>query len=516
MTPLPPGLWVPKTTVELLARAVALRPRATALVTGDVRLDYADYGRCVDALARRLAGHRARGGTVVLLLRNSIAMAIALFAVQRAGAASAALNPDYTARELAPMLADAAPAVVIAHAEIVAQIAGLLPAGAALIVVGQDHAFVAELLAAPPGAPLPPVDPDQLAVLQFTGGTTGRAKGVELSHRAVAINIAQREAVLPTVPGDERILCFMPMFHSFAAAMCVHLAAYAAGTLVILPRYRPDWVVEAIRTHRITRLPAGPTVFNGLLGYDGLDPAAMTSLRAAWSGSAPLARETLARWEQLTGVPIHEGYGQSEAGPVLTYQGPATGAKPGSVGPALPLTELRIVDPRDPARELAPGESGEIVARGPQIMRGYRGLADETRAALRDGWLHTGDIGRIDADGHLFVEDRKKDMAIVGGFNVYPREIDELLMAHPAVASAACIGVPDSYRGEVIWAFVVPRAGGAATADALAAFCAENLVRYKQPAAIRIVDTLPLTPVGKIDKAALRARALDGEIVNAA
>lgn len=516
MTPLPPGIWVPRTTVELLARAVALRPQAIALVAGELRLDYGDYGRCVDALARRLAGHGARGGTVVLLLRNSIAMAIALFAVQRAGAASAALNPDYTVRELAPMFADAAPAVVIAHADVLAQIAGLLPAGAALIVVGQDRAFVEELLGDPPGAPLPPVSGEDIAVLQFTGGTTGRAKGVELSHQAVAINIAQREAVLPTMLGDERILCFMPMFHSFAAAMCVHLAAYAVGTLVILPRYRPDWVVDAVRAHRITRLPAGPTVFNGLLGYDRLDPAAMTSLRAAWSGSAPLARETLARWEALTGVPIYEGYGQSESGPILTYQGPGTGRKLGSVGPALPLTELRIVDPADPARVLARGESGEIVARGPQIMRGYRGLPDETREALRDGWLHTGDIGRIDSDGHVFVEDRKKDMAIVGGFNVYPREIDELLMAHPEVASAACVGVPDSYRGEVIAAFVVPRAGASLTPDALAAYCAENLVRYKQPASIRIVETLPLTPVGKIDKAALRARAGQEETVNAA
>jgi long-chain acyl-CoA synthetase len=516
MTPLPAGLWVPSTTVELLARAVALRPGATALVAGDVTLDYADYGRAVDALARRLAGHGVRGGTVVLLLRNSIAMAIALFAVQRAGAASAALNPDYTARELAPMLADAAPAVVIAHADLVPQIAGLVPAGAALIAVGRNRDFVDELLAAPPGAPLPPVDPEAIAVLQFTGGTTGRAKGVELSHRAVATNIAQREAVLPTEAGDERILCFMPMFHSFAAAMCLHLAAYAAGTLVILPRYRPDWVVEAVNAHRITRLPAGPTVFAGLLGYDGLDRGAMTSLRCAWSGSAPLPRETLARWEALTGVPIYEGYGQSEAGPVLSYQGPATGTKLGSVGPALPLTELKIVDPLDPARVLAAGESGEIVARGPQIMRGYRGRDEETRAALRDGWLHTGDIGRIDADGHLFIEDRKKDMAIVGGFNVYPREIDELLAAHPQVASAACVGVPDAYRGEVIAAFVVPREGCGVGAEALAAYCAENLVRYKQPASIRIVDALPLTPVGKIDKAALRTLALARETVDAA
>lgn len=516
MTPLPDGLWVPDTTCAVLDRAVATLPDAPALIAGDVTLRYAQYGRAVETFSARLATDGAAGRTVVLLLRNSIAMAIALFAVHRAGGATAALNPDYTPRELAPMIADAAPAIVAVHADLVERIAGLLPPGAAVIVIGQDAAFVDELLSAPRG-PLPALPAsDALAVLQFTGGTTGRAKGVELSHRAVATNIAQREAVLPTIFGDERVLCMMPMFHSFAAAMCLHMAAYAGGTLVILPRYRPDWVVDAIEAHRITRLPAGPTVFNGLLGFDGLTKSRMASLRCCYSGSAPLARETLARWEARTGVPIYEGYGQSEAGPVLTYKGPATAQIPGSVGPALPLTELAIVDATNPDRCVPPGQSGEIIARGPQIMRGYRGQPDATDAALRDGWLHTGDIGRIDAEGVLFIEDRKKDMAIVGGFNVYPREIDEHLMAHPAVAAAAAVGVPDAYRGEVIEAFVVAAPGAHLTEAALATHCASGLVKYKHPARIHLVEALPLTPVGKVDKVALRSLALAGRAANVA
>jgi long-chain acyl-CoA synthetase len=516
LTPLPDDLWVPDTTCAVLDRAVARLPEAPALIAGEVTLTYAQYGQAVDAFAARLAADGGAGGTVVVLLRNSAAMAIALFAVHRAGGTTAALNPDYTPRELAPMIADAAPAILIVDTGLVERIAPLLPSNTAVIVIGQDGAVIDELLSAPGAALPPPPDPDALAVLQFTGGTTGRAKGVELTHRAVAINIAQREAVLPTVFGDERVLCMMPMFHSFAAAMCLYLTAYAGGTLVILPRYRPDWVVDAIAAHAITRLPAGPTVFNGLLGFEGAVKARLASLRCCYSGSAALARETLARWEARTGVPIYEGYGQSEAGPVLTYQGPASGQIPGSVGPALPLTELAIVEANDPGRRLPPGRSGEIIARGPQIMRGYRGQPEATAAAVRDGWLHTGDLGRIEADGTLFIEDRKKDMAIVGGFNVYPREIDEHLMAHPAVAAAAAVGVPDSYRGEVIEAFVVAARGAAPTESALADHCATGLVRYKQPARIHLVDALPLTSVGKVDKVALRALALAGRAADVA
>ena len=516
MTPLPADIWVPDTICAVLDRAVATAPDRPALIAGDVTLTYAEYGQAVAAFAARLAGDGARHGTVVLVLRNSIAMAIALFAVHRAGAISAALNPDYTPRELAPMIADAAPCIVIVHADLLDRVTALLPADASVIVIGTDREFADELLSADRSSLLDRSYADTTAVLQFTGGTTGRAKGVELTHRAVAINIAQREAVLPTLFGDERVLCFMPMFHSFAAAMCLHLAAYSGGTLVILPRYRPDWVVDALVTHGITRLPAGPTVFNGLLGFEGLTRAGCASLRCGYSGSAPLARETLARWEARTGVPIYEGYGQSEAGPVLTYQGPSTGQIPGSVGPALPLTELAIVDCTDPDRRLPVGESGEIVARGPQIMTGYRGQPNATDAALRGGWLHTGDIGKITADGFLFIEDRKKDMAIVGGFNVYPREIDELLMAHPAVAAAAAVGVPDAYRGEVIVVFVVAASGTALDAEMLAAHCAAGLARYKHPAQIHLVEALPLTAVGKIDKVALRAIALTKRVSHVA
>ncbi len=482
-------LWVPQTTTDLLDRAAARWPDWTALVCGNERLTYSRYREKVRIIAAALAARDVAGGRVAIVMRNGIDIALALFGVQAAGAATASLNPDYTATELAPILAQIAPRVAITHEDLRETVAALVPEGCAVLTV-------AELAAESPGPrPLPAIDPASMAVLQFTGGTTGVPKGAMLSHRAVATNIAQREAVLPTRPGEERIICMMPLYHSFAAAMCLHLAAYSGGSLHILPRYRPDWLLDCIAHDRITRLPAGPTVFNSLLGFEGLSRERVATLVCAYSGSAPLPHDTLARWEAATGVPIYEGYGQSEAGPVLTYHGPGMGLKQGSVGPALPLTELRID---------GPGPLGEVLARGPQIMDGYLGRAEETAAALKDGWLHTGDIGRLDEDGYLFIEDRKKDMAIVGGYNVYPREVDEVLAAHPAVREAGAVGVPDSYRGEVIWAFVAGK--GLAEAEVLE-HCAARLAKYKRPARLIVLEALPRTAVGKIDKQALKALA---------
>ena len=482
-------LWVPQTTIAMLDRAAARWPKGTALVCGDELLTYAAYHDRVMHLASRLVAHGVAGQRVAIILRNGIDIALALFAVQAAGGATAALNPDYTPGELAPILAQVAPVLAITHADLRTMLAPLLPDGCPVLTVPELRE------AGGTSAPLPDIDPAQTALLQFTGGTTGVPKGAMLSHRAVATNVAQREAVLPTQPGAERIVCMMPLYHSFAAAMCLHLAAYSGGALHILPRYRPDWLLDTIERESVTRLPAGPTVFNSLLGFEGLSRERVASLVCAYSGSAPLPHDTLARWEAATGVPIYEGYGQSEAGPVLTYHGPGMALKQGSVGPALPLTELRID---------GDGPLGEVLARGPQIMDGYLGRAEETAATLKDGWLHTGDIGRLDEDGYLFIEDRKKDMAIVGGYNVYPREVDEVLSLHPAVREAGAVGVPDAYRGEVIWAFV---AGEGVTEAEVLKHCAARLAKYKRPARLVVLDALPRTPVGKIDKQALKALA---------
>ncbi len=487
-------IWVPQTTVSILERAAATWPDTTALVFGDTRLTYAQYEAKVHTVSRKLVSMGAHGVRIAIVLRNSIDIAIAVFAAQAAGATSATLNPDYTANELRPILDQICPEIVITHDDLYEMLYAILPKeskrGSSKIVT------LAEIEASDiKESTLPQIDPSSIAVLQFTGGTTGVPKGAMLSHRAVAGNVAQREAVLPTCAGDERVICMMPLYHSFAAAMCLHLTAYAGGTLYILPRYHPVMVMDCIQQNHITRLPAGPAVFNSLLAFDGLTRERVTSLRCAYSGSAPLPQDTLSRWEALTGIPIYEGYGQSEAGPVLTYHGPNMPLKQGSVGPALPMTEIEIAG-HEPV--------GEIRVRGPQIMDGYLNHHDETAATLINGWLHTGDIGRLDKDGYLFIEDRKKDMAIVGGYNVYPREIDEVLMQLPSVREAGAVGVPDAYRGEVIWAYVV---GDNIDEDIIRSHCAGLLVKYKQPAEIKFVTELPRTTVGKIDKQALKLMA---------
>ncbi len=496
------------TVVHMLADAAKQAGDATALVCEDRQLTYSEFAGCVGGFAAELAALGTRGGRVALICGNSIEMAIAMFAVHAAGAQAVPTNPIYTARELTHILGDSGPTAVIYDRDTAATVEPLLedldiPHG---IKVGRPEGRLLDTWRGDASAalPVPLPQPDDLATLQYTGGTTGLPKGVNITHAQMSTNISQREAALPTRPDDEQILCVMPLFHVFAVSMCLHLTAYCRGRLIILPRYRPNWVLEAIERERITRLPAGPTVFNGLMAFEGFEGTDFSSLRTAYSGSAPLPEETLKRWQELTGCPILEGYGQSEAGPVLTYVAEGREMKPGSVGRPLPLTQVQIVDVETGTKVLGVGERGEIRARGPQIMSGYRNRPEETAETLRDGWLQTGDIGEFDAEGDLYIRDRKKDMAIVGGYNVYPREIDEVLYAHPAIQEAAAVGVPDNYRGEVIKAYVVLKPGAESTAEELLAHCGDHLAKYKLPVSVEFLAELPKTTVGKIDKKALR------------
>ena len=497
------------TVVHMLAQAAEHAGGAEALLCGEGRLTYAQYLRCVAGFARELIALGARGARVALVCGNSLDMPVAMFAAHAAGAQAVPVNPTYTARELTHIFGDAQPQVLVYDDDVAATVEPLcasLKVPHAVRIGGKTgrslDAWKDDAALALP-EPLPA--PGDLATLQYTGGTTGLPKGVNITHGQMAVNISQREAALPTREGDENILCMMPLFHVFAVAMCLHLAVYCRGRLVIMPRYKPDVLLELLVRERITRLPAGPTVFIGLLSHEAFAATDFSRLRTAYSGSAPLPEETLRRWQAATGTPILEGFGQTEAGPVLTYV--REGAlKPGSVGPVLPLTELQIVDVETGTKVLGAGEIGEIRARGPQIMSGYRNRPAETAETLRDGWLYTGDIGEMDAGGYLTIRDRKKDMAIVGGYNVYPREVDEVLFSHPEVKEAAAAGVPDSYYGESIRAYVVLKEGARASVEDLIAHCKANLARYKVPSRIYLVADLPRTTVGKVDRQSLRQK----------
>jgi long-chain acyl-CoA synthetase len=502
-----PGFVLPQaepTVVHMLAAAAAAAPQGEALVCGERRLDYAGYLACVAGFARELQSLGACGGRVATLVGNSIDACVAALATLAAGAQQVPLNPLYTAHELAAIFEDAAPTVLVVEstlapmAEPVARRAGV----AHLVVVGEG---ARRLDAWPSGnADLPPLPPtDALALLQYTGGTTGRAKGVELTHGAIAINVAQREALLPTHRGD-RILCMMPLSHAYAMAMGLFLSLHCAGTLVILPRYQPDEVLAAVGRERIGIFLGSPTIFTGLLSQPGFAMADWRTVHTCYSGSAALPAATLERWRDAVGAPVYEGYGLTEAGPVLSFNPVRGPVKPGTVGVPVPLTDIEVVDVETGEQVLAAGNCGEIRARGPQLMRGYRNRPEETALALRGGWLYTGDIGEFDADGYLAIRDRKKDMVIVGGYNVYPREVEEVLFAHPDVADAAVVGRPDPYRGEILVAHVVPRPGAQPDADRLLAHCGERLARYKLPAQWRFAQALPKTLANKTDKNALR------------
>lgn len=483
----------------MLADAARRDPDAEALVSGERRLSHAEYASCAAGLARELERLGARGERVATLLGNSIEACVAAYGILAAGAQHVPLNPLYTARELDFILRDAAPQVLIVDAALAApatEVRHILAVGpGARLLDGWRGLALAHF-----------PDPASLALLQYTGGTTGRPKGVNLAHGAIATNVWQREQLLPTREG-ERILCVMPVSHAYGMAMGLFLAPYCRGALVLLPKFIPEEVLATVERERITVFPGSPTVFVGLLAHPRFAATSWKSVHTCYSGAAALTPETLRRWREAVGAPVYEGYGQTEAGPVLSFNPVRGPVKPGSVGIPVPRTEIEIVDVEAGTRVLGPGERGEIRARGPQIMQGYRNLPEETAQTLRGGWLYTGDIGELDADGYLFIRDRKKDMLIVGGYNVYPRELEEVLAMHPAVLEAAVVGVRDAYRGELPIAFVILSPRVSVDEEQLLAHCKANLARYKVPAHIRIVEALPKTSVAKTDKNALRKRA---------
>jgi len=500
--------YVYPTVVHMLHAAAMEAPQHEALVSQDERLTYAQYFRCVAWFAHELVELGASGRRVGIVLANSLDICVAMFAVHAAGAQAVPCNPMYTERELRIIFEDADMHAVIYSDEkhdVVSALADELGIQHRIRVGAAGRRLIAWSNVEDRELPQSMPSPGALATLQYTGGTTGRSKGVNLSHRSISINISQREALVPARKDCERLLCVMPLFHVYASAMCLHNMVYARGTLIVLPRYGPEAVFAQLVSERITIFAGSPTLFVGLMSHPDFVNADFSRLQFSYSGSAALPEELLSRWERSTDAAVIEGYGQSEAGPVISFNPQHGTRKPGSVGIPVPDTLVEIVDTDDGTRVLSVGEKGEIRVRGPQIMTSYRNLPAETATSLRDGWLYTGDIGELDSDSYLFIRDRKKEMAKVSGFNVFPREIEEVLYQHPGVQEAAVVAVPDAYRGEAVKAFVVPRAGQRVTMEQLIEHCKTNLVKYKVPASVDLVAELPKTGVGKIDKNRLRA-----------
>jgi long-chain acyl-CoA synthetase len=345
--------------------------------------------------------------------------------------------------------------------------------------------------------------PEDLAVILYTAGTTGAPKGVALSHRNLLAN-ARSAAALYELDRTRWSLAVLPLSHSYGLTLS-NTSSILGTRAVLLRWFSPELVLEAIQRHRVQQMSGVPTMFAYLLHYPDADRHDTSSMLVWGSGAAPLPVEIVGPFERKFGGRLLEGYGLTEAAPVVSAHRMSGERRLGSVGQALPGVEIRIADDDD--RPLPAGEVGEVCVRGDNVMLGYYRMPEETARVVRGGWLHTGDMGRLDADGFLWIVERKKDLIIRGGFNVYPREVEDVLYAHPAVAEAAAIGVPDPLLGEDVCAFVVLKSGAAASADALIAFCQERLAKFKCPREVRFVDGLPKSPIGKILRKELRLLA---------
>jgi len=498
--------------VHVLRAAVDLEPERAAVIYEDRCVTYRELGRGVNGLARELraAGVAARD-RVILVMPNSIEMDVALLAVMAIGAQVAPVNPFFTVPELKKVLADVDARLMIcapamrAKAEEVAQVLGV----AGVLVLGSGGVAIDAWIedAALDRAPEPLPGEDDLALLIFTGGSTGVPKGVDHTHRGLIWSLRQHCTVWPIAFGAETFLNVAPMFHIWGLAYATWVPIYARSTLVMVPKYDPDKVVTALSKHRVTVFGGGPApIYMGLLASPLFDAADLSALRHCLSGGAPCPEDLHRQWLARTGRPLLEGWGMTEGAPFCLN--PAEGErKLLSVGNPVPETEVEIVDIDTGARILPRGEAGEVRVRGPQIMQGYRKNRGETERTLRNGWVYTGDIGYVDADGFLFLVDRKKDMILVGGYNVYPREVDEVLFNHPKIREAATVGKRDARLGEVVVAFVVLAHGQEMSEEEFFAYCKENMVKYKRPVEVHfIIDALPRTGTNKINRIALRER----------
>ncbi|MFO7173724.1 MAG: long-chain fatty acid--CoA ligase [Bacillota bacterium] len=507
-------LEYPEVPLHRLVEETATRyPELPAIRFYGWRLRYGELWHQVRAMARALADLGVQpGDRVALMLPNCPQYVIAYYGTLMAGAVVAQVNPLYTERELQYLVTNAGAETIVVADLLYPKVQAVLEStplrrvvvaslGGSADLGPEARRLEALLAAAPPEPPAVEVRPGDVAVLQYTGGTTGVSKGAMLTHANLVANaIALQEWVKPVAlgPGEERVLAILPLFHSYGMTVCMNQALIRGAELILLPRLDLQELMETIRETRPTSFPGVPTLYAAVNQFPDADKYGLDSIRLCNSGAAPLPLEILQAFEARTGAQIVEGYGLSEASPV-THSNPVGGLrKPGSIGIPLPDTDAEIVDVETGTRVLPPGEIGELRVRGPQVMVGYWQMPEETRNALRDGWLYTGDLAWMDEDGYFYIVDRKKDMIIVSGFNVYPREVEEVLYEHPAVAEACVAGVPDPYQGERVKAYVVLKPGHQVTGEELQAYCRQRLAGYKVPREVEFRSSLPKSNVGKV------------------
>jgi long-chain acyl-CoA synthetase len=534
-----------RTLIDCLEATAARFPGNTAMIFMNRKLTYGEFHDHVQRMGRAMARLGAGPGKrVAIQLPTLPQTVIAYYAALMVGAEVVLTNPLYTPREVEHQWKDAGCTMAVVadfiwdqklrvnrakmpiENYIIASIPEYLrfplnflapfklkkqdpPVWAKVKAEPGVHIFSDLIKQTPPEAPRADVSVDDIAVLQYTGGTTGVSKGAILTHKNLVSNVDQIDAWFRGArPGQEVILVCLPLFHVFGMTVGMNWAVATGAAMVLMPNPRDfDLLVKSISKHRVTLFPGVPALFNGLNNYPGIESIDVSSVRACFSGSAPIPDEVLQRFEKLTGSVIVEGFGMSETSPVALVNPLEGKRKLGSVGIPVSSTDIRIVDPDDPTKDMPMGEEGELVMRGPQVMQGYWNRPDETAKTIINGWLHSGDLATMDEEGYVRIVGRSKDMISAGGFKVYPDEVDNVLASHPDILEAATIGVPDEKRGETVKSFVVMQPGKSITLEALDVFCREQLAPYKVPRQVEFLDELPKSTVMKVLRRELRDRS---------
>ncbi|GAU07695.1 long-chain-fatty-acid--CoA ligase [Desulfoplanes formicivorans] len=523
---------------EYLDRSAKKFPKRKAIVFNNWSITYAGLRKASEQIAANLREHGVRAGDrVAIMLPNTPQAIMSFYGVLKAGCIAVMTNPLYMEKELVHHFSDSGAKVLITLDLSWPKLQSLekkLNLSKIFVTrISDCLRFPLNLLynfkAKKDNAPTIPYDmqtifpwkrllkkgatfsprsfrPEKdLALLQYTGGTTGVSKGVMITHQNLAANVQQYLAILHKLGKDHEVLLgILPYFHIFGLNVCVNFAVALGATMVPFPRFVPRDILKSIKKIHPTIFPCAPSVFMALLQQKDIDKFDLSSIRFCISGSAPIPAEIIKQFKKLAGAEIIEGYGLTEASPV-THLNPLNGThKLGSIGLPISDTDACIVDMEVGSLTLQPGQIGELVIRGPQVMKGYWNRPDETASTLRNNWLYTGDIAYMDEDGYFFIVDRKKDLIISGGYNIYPREIDEVLHEHPKIREAVAVGIPHHTRGEIIKAYVVVQPGETLTRAEVISFCRQKLANYKIPKKIEFRKELPKTLVGKVLRRALR------------
>ncbi|MGB8956484.1 MAG: long-chain fatty acid--CoA ligase [Tumebacillaceae bacterium] len=508
---------------QALAETAAKYPEHNAIYFYNHTVTYQTLLAQVTKLSAYLYEKGVRSGDRIgIMLPNCPHYVVAFYAAARLGAIVVQVNPMYTPREVEYTLADSgAKALVVmdrlyaafSKTDFVKALDSLvlvsLAPNADLEIPANGVAFQQALQEDLPIPALAVVDPaEDVAVLQYTGGTTGRSKGAMLTHRNLIANAWQSIDMLggESISAEDKILAVIPLFHVYGMSVAMNMALFTGAGMILLPRFDVEEVLQAIKTHQPRLYPGVPTMYVAIANHPKAQEYGIDAIEICNSGSAPLPFEVKQLFESKTGGRIMEGYGLSEASPVTHSNRYNLPHKPNSIGPVANGTEAAIVDLGGSGEAVPVGQLGELIVKGPQVMKGYWNMPEETDATMRDGWLYTGDIARMDEDGYYYIVDRKKDMIISSGFNVYPRDIEEVLYQHPNVREAVVVGVPDEYRGESAKAFIVlkEQKEGIDYQQQIDTFCREHLAPYKVPRLYEFRAELPKTAVGKILRRALR------------